>query len=141
MAAPNPPAPAASRVNWNTNSPAPTIKAPMPVRISAPRRITKAGSKAANGQGRRCQSSHPAPGHQRGKCRGICGEAADVVEEGIDRHANRPRAARHVGQRVGHRFQRWSHGRRQPVGEAQPDQAELGDCVAGALDLCCVGWH
>ena len=42
MASPKPPAPETRRVNWWTSSPAPTIRAPMPVRISAPRRTTSA---------------------------------------------------------------------------------------------------
>ena len=94
---------------------------------------------AAHRQGGNGQPGHPATRHEGGEGRGIGGEAAEIVEDCGDCAADGPGAARHVGQCVRHRLQRRGDGGGQAVGQAEPDQAQLGDGIAGAFDLRRIG--
>ncbi len=91
--------------------------------------------KAAHRKGGNGQPGHPAARHECGEGRGIGGKPCEIVEYSRYRTADGTGAARHVGKRIRHRFQCRCDGGGQPVGQAQPDQAQLGDGIAGAFDL------
>ena len=94
---------------------------------------------ALHGEGRTSQPRDPTSHHDRRKSCGIGCEPSKIVKDRRDRLAQNARATGRIAKRIGDGFQRRRDGRREAIGKAEPDQAELGNRIPRPFDLCRIG--